>query len=487
MDEDAVSDPLLERLGAVRARATSGSATDTVPELLRAALEAVDLYGTVANWPNARQARANLLRLEGEALTFAQANRDALESGGFYGSGLKTFLAWLAAKVAQEGDAQPEPRVLDEDAVEIVTWHSAKGREWPVVVVAATNNDVEPRLPAMGIHYEDFSDLGGVLDKARVLAYPDFAAPETREAVQAQLTDKEKLEARRLLYVALTRARESLILEWHGYLDEKEYGENTTSLHRLLKDSAKMELKGNRLHVGEQSFPCRVTEGSHEAHPDFEGLEEKHGDPLPEYGRRALKSAPLPEALTPEFITPSALAHEAPPQAAAKAPALEAYGQPLALGLDLPPTERGILLHRCLEVLDGHPDAAARLDDATGHAFTDAQREALSRSAAGFEGWLRDTLAPAAILREVPFLVSNEAGSVISGVMDLLLETDDGFWIIDHKSDETDDPAGRFVTYREQLSAYARAVALARPDKPVRGVGIHWIARGAVTREAVGG
>ena len=486
MDKCAIAEPLLERLEAVRARAATGSAADSVPELLRDTLETVDLYGTVANWPNARQARANLLRLEGEAQTFAQANRDALESGGFYGSSLKTFLAWLAAKVAQEGDAQPEPRVLDEDAVEIVTWHSAKGREWPVVVVAATNNDVEPRLPAMGIHYEDFSDLGGVLDKARVLAYPDFAAPETREAFQEQLTDKEQLEARRLLYVALTRPRECLILEWHSHQDKKDCSGNKTSLYRLLKDSAQMRLEGNRLHVSGQSFACRVTEGSHEAHPDFEGLEEKHGEPLPEYGRRALKSAPLPEALTPEFITPSALAHEAPPQKSPKAPPVETYGKTLALGLDLPPAERGVLLHRCFEALGAHPDVAARLDEATGHAFTDAQREALATAANGFETWLRDTLAPASVLREVPFLAANRAGSVISGVMDLLMETDDGFWIIDHKSDETDDPAERFATYREQLAAYAQAVALARPDKPVRGVGIHWIARGAVTREVVG-
>jgi DNA helicase-2/ATP-dependent DNA helicase PcrA len=71
----------------------------------------------------------------------------------------------------------------DEDAVNIVTMHAAKGLEWKVVILPDVNEGVVPHKKAV--------------------------------------TDEELEEERRMFYVAMTRAKENLFI---FYLEEKEAG-----------------------------------------------------------------------------------------------------------------------------------------------------------------------------------------------------------------------------------------------------------------------
>ena len=91
-----------------------------------------------------------------------------LAHGGFHGAGIQTFLAWLAARVElKDGDRQPEPRVLDEDAIVLTTWHSSKGREWPIVAVCGLDKSVEAGCRSSGLGYTTFEDLSTLLERAR--------------------------------------------------------------------------------------------------------------------------------------------------------------------------------------------------------------------------------------------------------------------------------------------------------------------------------
>lgn len=72
----------------------------------------------------------------------------------------------------------------------------------------------------------------------------------------------------------------------------------------------------------------------------------------------------------------------------------------------------------------------------------------------------------------------DENGSVITGIADLVLEIEDGVWIIDHKSDQVDDLEAAFSSYRPQLECYAKS--LASIGHKVLGVAINWIRRGEV-------
>ena len=104
--------------------------------------------------------------------------------------------------------------------------------------------------------------------------------------------------------------------------------------------------------------------------------------------------------------------------------------------------------------------------------------KAILSSVANFEIRMNQYFSLQSISRELHMLALDNNGSVISGIADLVIETADGLWIIDHKSDYVDDPDTAFKKYLPQLIAYANAFD--REDAVVLGVGINWIRRGEV-------
>jgi len=115
-----------------------------------------------------------------DARRLLEAVQEFEDTGGGNGA---SFAAWLDLNGVQQGAAT--------DAVELVTVHAAKGREWPAVIVAGV-------------------DTGG------------FPAPQ-RTAARA--------EEARLLYVALTRATDRLVVTW-----AQRRGSKSTSRSPLLPD-----------------------------------------------------------------------------------------------------------------------------------------------------------------------------------------------------------------------------------------------------------
>ncbi len=98
------------------------------------------------------------------------ADEHAVEDpGGSVGG----FLAWVAATVAEGAASEVDP---DADSVELCTFHRAKGLEWPAVALLGLEDGLVP------------------------IAYATSASARAEE--------------RRLLYVALTRAEESLWCSW---------------------------------------------------------------------------------------------------------------------------------------------------------------------------------------------------------------------------------------------------------------------------------
>ncbi len=64
--------------------------------------------------------------------------------------------------------------------------------------------------------------------------------------------------------------------------------------------------------------------------------------------------------------------------------------------------------------------------------------------------------------------------------MDLLVETQEGLWIIDHKTDTSDDLETTFAQYYPQLQAYQKTVENAQSGRKVLGVCINWVRYGKV-------
>lgn len=474
MDRGRVDEPLLARLDQLAA----GVAEWTVYTLVADVIAALGLFDTVMCWPDGEQQRANLLRLQADASEFMDANREALAYGGFHGSGVQTFLAWLKSRVElKDGDRQPEPRVLDEDAIVLTTWHSAKGREWPVVAVCGLDKSVNGELPDLGLGYSSFDDLSKLLERARIEYAPKFAADEINDRFLVELDALAETEARRLLYVALTRPRDKLLLEWPEYLATSK----VNSYWSLLRDVGQVALVKSELTVGKTKFACRVTHGSSELPEELELGTVPTVTELPVVGRRAVVPGKVPEGLTPDSRTPSAMVLVAPADAAA--PAIDGlelvrYGDALAVEVGLTGTALGSFLHRAFEVLGARPDLAASLPQIAGVAISASGLGHLAAAVARFDAWLTENFKPESVQRECPLLHLDAAGTVVSGTADLIVHAKDGAWIIDHKSDVMEDPVAAFLKYERQLQAYADAIAAT--GTKVAGVAVHWIRRGEV-------
>ena len=96
----------------------------------------------------------------------------------------------------------------DEHAIKIVTIHTSKGLEWPVVIPINTASGARP--PEQFVHRRSDDTLHWVLG--------DVMPPDLADAIntETQLASEERL---RLLYVACTRAMDLLVLpdfSWSG-------------------------------------------------------------------------------------------------------------------------------------------------------------------------------------------------------------------------------------------------------------------------------
>lgn len=460
-------DPLLQKLDMV----TFACLDQSVGEILDDVVKEMDLYGVISKWPDAVQCRANLLRLQEECREFGSANREAMACGGYYGSDIKTFLAWLKGRVERD-NSQPEAAVIDEEAVQLMTWHKSKGREWPIVAVCGMDNDTSPRLPTTRVSYRDFDDLNALLDKAQIEIFPDFAARETADNFKAELATGSRDAATRVLYVALTRAREKVIIEWPGYQEGKDSG----SYWEVLSSSAGLALEANRMKIGDSSVECRIMVVDTEPQElVVDCAQSEH----PLYGRRCLVSRPLPSNLTPEAKTPSAM--EGTASVKEISVCIEEYGSGLNCELPVTYAERGTLIHRAFELIMGHPERVSLLSDAVELPLDSTQEDAIASVVASFDEWLHNRLQPQTVPCEVPILSIDQNGTVISGTADMVAETSEGFWIIDHKSDLVEDKQERFIYYLPQLECYAEAISKARSDKPVKGIAINWVSYGLVS------
>jgi ATP-dependent exoDNAse (exonuclease V) beta subunit len=193
----AVARRALEILRDLRAR----TETTTPLAILSEAVERLGVRAVVAARGDERSARA-------------WANVEAfLERARPYGvRGMKAFAADLTRDWKQ-GAGAIEGRVdADGDAIEIVTIHSAKGLEWPVVIPVNTGTRV--RGAEAFVHRMSDNSLHWVIGEV---------APPGLLAARADEEESLRRERERLWYVACTRARELLIIPWAENTDQRAW------------------------------------------------------------------------------------------------------------------------------------------------------------------------------------------------------------------------------------------------------------------------
>jgi ATP-dependent helicase/nuclease subunit A len=372
-----------------------------------------------------------------QALAFEQGHPPSLQG----------FLHWLRADdSAMKRDAD-RPR----DEVRVLTVHGAKGLEAPIVFLADCTYVSDLRKERL-LWLEDGLPLWKM---------PKAAQDPVSAAAQALAECRRDEEYRRLLYVAMTRAAERLIVTGckPARGDREDGGEQTErtgrrSWYELI--TAGMErlpgVQRPRLDFGVCAGEgWRYLDGGGKAPEPAQselplGPAAPPGRPVPDW----LK-APLAAEAAPAPLRPSREPEDDAPPAASP---LDGAGEQRRFG-------RGRLIHRLLQMLPDHPPAARaallrRHLARPGHRLELGEQQVI---AAGIMTIL-ETPAFAPLFApgsraEVP-LVGEIGGRRISGQVDRLALLEDRVLVVDYKTNRPPplDASAVPLAYRRQLAAY---------------------------------
>lgn len=476
-------------------------------ELLARAVEETDLAAFWAARPDGRQALANVRKLE------SMVERIVSETGH---STLGRFLAYLEEileREAEEGEADPE--VEEAQAVKLLTVHKAKGLEFPVVFLVDADRAFVSE--AEGILFDRERGLGFKVLNREGEPIPTGLYRE----IQAALERRGEEEEARILYVAMTRARDYLIIS--SSLPKPETPED--------RQPTRGRNRGSWLdwvcQAAVKDWPeASLDEGAKEARVDFEfgwlrlrvvgGEEPESPRAAAGVGRRGGESASA-RSTGGDLATEEPLLNEAERRALALAsplrsrPALAIYPvtallelelcprrywyghlwgipEPIQPGVPTPsepevgvgmgvvalallPVLRGRVVHRVCEWLEGkEPDEqglrrlverAARAEGLTGRQLLD---QVYGEVAPLLRRYLRSPLyrrlqEASRVLSEWKFRWRLERW-VLSGAVDKILDEEGRALILDFKTNRVE---GEWLEeaaqrYRLQLEAYALAV-----------------------------
>ncbi|MEW6597776.1 MAG: double-strand break repair helicase AddA [Pseudomonadota bacterium] len=356
--------------------------------------------------------------------------------------------------VTLEGLEVEIKRELDEPKgeVRVMTVHGAKGLEAPVVILPDTVESKGARGSA----------LLAATDGGRLWSPSKAFDCEASAAVRAEIEAKADEESLRLLYVALTRARDRLILAGRRPANTK-----TVKGWRPLLEAAFA-----RLGADDETRAVETSEG-----------------PILRYGAEPVALGPAAPLGRVAETTPIWLDRQAPVE-----PAASAYASPSTLADQkrgpapsplaaaaggLGRFRRGELIHRLLQLLPDLPpearhSAAERWLAREKDLSPEQRREMIgaafgvlddARFAAVFGPGSRAEAAVAGTSPEFP------PGLAISGRVDRMLVSEEKILVVDFKTNrpapdriDNADPA-----YLTQMALYVAALRVVFPDRPVEG------------------
>lgn len=197
-------------------------------------------------------------------------------------------LSEFAAELIARRGTSVEPIAVEPGAVQVLTCHKAKGLQWDCVILPLFFRPARPRQQPYP-----------VLIQARASESPTLLMDkDDYRKVHARLRQHRVANTQRLLYVALTRARRSLvIIDDAAYFKQNAYG---ISFGQLLEEQGKKLIES----LPQEPRPLPTAAAAREEM-------EKHV-PLPRVTASVCKKAQEISARIRERILPSLLVHGSP-------------------------------------------------------------------------------------------------------------------------------------------------------------------------------
>jgi ATP-dependent exoDNAse (exonuclease V) beta subunit len=455
-------------------------------EMVTAAADALGSYALAFAQRRPRQHWQRLRWLADQARLFDETTRGSLHD----------FLRW--AELQREGDGRAAilgPPEADDDAVRVMTVHGAKGLEFPLVVVAGLERDDTAGYRSDAVLWGDDGAVEvGVGKHLRSAGYA--AASEADRAF-------DRLERVRLVYVAMTRARDHLVLCLHH--KARSAGTDRTHAAQLDELCRQHPLLWRRLPEADVADAPEGAGGGWGGVGDTELDDEVRRFAEEIRAWSAERAATLARLRGLPVVTATALGHgdDVVPGAVVAggadvpewAPGLDAVARRGAVGLEI-----GRAVHGALAVVD-----LASGTDASGRSASEVARQ---RAALHGVGDHADEVA-AMVARALDAPAVRRAASrrhhkevylatalghsddegVFEGFADLLVEDDDGLVVVDYKTDRIADArafSALVERYGLQVAAYAEAAEAATGTQVVRCV-LVFVGPSEVAEHVLGG
>ncbi len=399
--------------------------TVSVPALLESFFDETRILAALTGTRRGEGAIANLRKV----VTLARSASDlgVLTLRGF------TRLLQERTESAREEPDLPTTRAGDPDTVRILSVHKAKGLEAPVVAVFDTADNFNPGSSVIPLFEEGTVAIG----------FRKGCQPPQWDTLVKREEKRAGAEARRLLYVAATRARDLLVLPQPPA--SAEFGGFWKDLWQALPPQSDADVRV----VDASSLPSPERDSSR-AHLRLLTASEE-GDAVAtrwEADRRSLLEEASYRPYVPTKAT--ALGEEAAERRAGP-----------GLGRDF-----GAFVHKLLEWIPFEGMDApevARMARALAPSYRLSEREA-DRAVEHVSRVLDMPLLGRArralrVWREIPLFFPEE-GKLVEGIVDLVFEEEDGLVVADYKTEAMapGEEATRADRHAAQLRAYHRGL-----------------------------
>lgn len=426
-----------------------GMACRSPLEALESAIVISGLLDQIKKWPDPVRARNSLDLLRKHCLEYEETCAAHYKTATVAG-----FIDYIDKSEAKQVEGS------DDHTVNVLTYHGAKGLEWPWVILAEL--DVAPKGKIFGAKVKDTHplDITRPLSNRTIRYWPwPFGARRIETgwgvpSVEVELSGLEEMlahrESRRLLYVGMTRARDGMVLT----LQEKK-GTLATGWLDVLYDGSGQSLfqvHGDLVLAGGKNPPFQI----------FSYLPIEDADPVAPLRQQVYQPA-IPEQPTfypPARLAPSSLTAHDPEKDSWQFSILHNFDQRIKIKgqADMGALGNAVHAYFAATKMEGEAEDMAKACLENWGVRENMTASDLVAAGQRFDRFLDDRYPNHKIYREWPVAMRNEVNQTIQGWIDLLIETPDGYVIIDHKDYPGPNVLERMERYSPQLRAYKKVV-----------------------------
>ena len=359
----------------------------------------------------------------------------------------------------------------DDNGVSVMTYHKSKGLEWPCVILCSLNNaPVDSERTYFGVlTYNTATDTSLRLIPSAIKCICSNVMDRFEDNNFFQDIKRDAInEAKRLMYVGMTRPKEQLILTTYGTTNGDAW---LTSIGCDAIDS----------HAAAKVINWSGAIWSHIAEPYVATEQESVVTEAAEF--TALKQPTEHLSFDGKFISPSKVKTDK------QLYSIEQCGsfadRITATSVDGRDSTIGDFFHHLMCLWRGDRRIVGKLAESYG---VKVDVDAVATSIENFWSWMGQTYGkPASTERELPFSFTSDLGQIITGEIDLVYHTAEGDVLVDYKTYQgsithlTDKNSDFYAgKYGGQLALYEDA--LSRTGTTIRDSLICYLSLGVIVK-----